>query len=48
MMDFFAETAALQPNVSANRKDHSTATILLAIRDHILKAMDRGEVAIVI
>ena len=46
MVNFLSETAALQPNVSANRKGHSTTTTLLAIRDHILKAMNRGEVTI--
>ena len=48
MVNFLSETAALQPNVSANRKGHSTTTTLLAIRDHILKAMNRGEVTIAI
>ena len=45
-MDFLTETVALQPNLSAYRKSHSTATTLLAIRDDILKAMNRGEVTI--
>ena len=40
-MDFLSETAALQPNVSAYRKSHSTATTLLAIRDDILKVRVR-------
>ena len=44
MVDFLTETARLQPNVSAYRKGHSTTTTLLAIRDDILKAMNRGEV----
>ena len=46
MVDFLTETVALQPNVSAYRKSHSTATTLLAMRDDILKAMNRGEVTI--
>ena len=46
MVDFLTETVALQPNLSAYRKSHSTATTLLAIRDDILKAMNRGEVTI--
>ena len=48
MVDFFTETARLQPNVSAYRKGHSTTTTLLAIRDDIPKAMNRGEVTIAI
>ena len=48
MVDFLTETARLQPNVSAYRKGHSTTTTLLAIRDDILKAMNRGEVTIAI
>ena len=48
MVGFLTETAALQSNVSANRKGHSTTTTLLAIRDDILKVMNRGEVTIAI
>ena len=36
-MEFLTETAALQTNVSASRKSHSTTTTLFAIRDVILK-----------
>ena len=48
MVDFPTETARPQPNVSAYRKGHSTTTTLLAIRDDIPKAMNRGEVTIAI
>ena len=48
MVDFLTETVALQPNVSAYRKSHSTTPTLLAIRDDILNAMNRGEVTIAI
>ena len=48
MVDFLTETARPQPNVSAYRKGHSTTTTLLAIRDDIPKAMNRGEVTIAI
>ena len=48
MVDFLTETARLQPNVSAYRKGHSTTTTLLAIRDDMPKAMNRGEVTIAI
>lgn len=48
MVDFLTETARLQPNVSAYRKGHSTTTTLVAIRDDIPKAMNRGEVTIAI
>ena len=34
--------------MSGFRKSHSTATILLKLRDDILKSMNRGEITMVI
>ena len=35
-------------NISGFRKGHSTTTVLLRIRDDIIKAMKRGEVTLMI
>ena len=41
-------TGVLSETVSAYRKGHNTTTVILAMRDDILHAMERGEVSIAV
>ncbi len=40
--------ALLKENISSFRKGHSTTTVLLNIRDNVLRAMKRGEVTLMV
>ena len=45
---FIDEFAPLAPRISGFRKGHSTISVLLGIRDDVLRAMKRGEVTLVV
>ena len=48
VVSFIDSHDLLKDNISGFRKDHSTTTVLLTIRDDIIKAMKRGEVTLMI
>ena len=41
-------TGVLKKSVSAYRRDHNTTTVMIAMRDDIQRAMQRGEVTIAV
>ena len=43
VVSFIDSRDLLKDNISGFRKDHSTTTVLIRIRDDIIKAMKRGE-----
>lgn len=48
MINFIESGNLLSPHVSSFRKGLSTTTALIGIRDDIIKAMNRGEVTIMV
>ena len=46
--DFLSDEDILHQNISAYRKGHSTTTALLAMRDEIRNAMNRGEITLAV
>ena len=48
VVSFIDSHDLLKDNISGFRKGHSTTTVLLRIRDDIIKAMKRGEVTLMI
>ena len=45
---YIDELCLLAPNISGFRKGHSTTTVLLGIRDDLIRAMKRGEVTMMV
>ena len=45
---YIDELCLLAPNISGFHKGHSTTTVLLGIRDDLIRAMKRGEVNMVV
>ena len=48
MVEYIDSQALLKENISGFRKGHSTTTVLLNIRDDVLRAMKRGEVTLMV
>ena len=48
LISFIDELSLLAPSISGFRKGHSTVTALLRIRDHLLRAMKRDEVSLMV
>ena len=48
MATYLSNNAILEPNISAYRKGHSTTTAMLAMRDDITAAMNKGEITIAV
>ena len=44
MATYLSNSAILEPNISAYRKGHSTTTTMLAMRDDIIAAINKGEI----
>ena len=47
-ISYIDELSLLAPNISGFRKGHSSVTVLLGIRDDLLRAMKRGEVSLMV
>ena len=48
MATYLSNNEILEPNISAYRKGHSTTTAMLAMRDDITAAMNKGEITIAV
>ena len=48
LISYIDELSLLAPSISGFRKGHSTVTALLRIRDHLLRAMKRDEVSLMV
>ena len=48
MATYLSNNAILEPNISAYRKGHSTTTAMLAMRDDIIAAINKGEITIAV
>ena len=48
MATYLANNAILESNIRAYRKGHPTTTAMLAIRDDIISAMNKGEITIAV
>ncbi len=48
LVEYIDSQALLKENISGFRKRHSTTTVLLIIRDDVLRAMKRGEVTLMV
>ena len=48
VIDYIESRTLFKDNISAFRKGHSTTTVLLDIRDDIVRAMKRGEVTLMV
>ncbi len=48
LVEYIDSQALLKENISGFRKGHSTTTVLLNIRDDVLRAMKRGEVTLMV
>ena len=48
MATFSEQNAILKENISSFRKGHSTATVLMGIRDDLIQAMKRKKVTLMV
>ena len=48
MATYLSNNVILEPNISAYHKGHSTTTAMLAMRDNIITAMNKGEITIAV